>query len=474
MVFSSLLFLFRFLPCVLVIYFIVPGCFKNTWKNLVLFLSSLVFYAWGEPVYIVLMLFSTVVDYINGGFAGYFIKRNRKNTARLFVILSAVINLLLLGVFKYAGFVTGVWNNISGMDIKIKELALPIGISFYTFQTMSYTIDVYRKEAEPERNIINFGAYVSMFPQLIAGPVVRFKDISVMLRERKIQADKLSYGTIRFVAGLGKKVILANQAGEIFKMIISNDPHSLTTLSAWFGLLMFSFQIYFDFSGYSDMAIGLMAIFGFIIPENFNYPYMSKSITEFWRRWHISLGTWFKEYVYIPLGGSRKKMPRTFCNIFIVWFLTGLWHGASFNFIAWGMYFCFFLLLEKTWLLKILGRIPAVFGHIYAILVVYAGWLLFAWEDITWHRAFIKTMAGMASAGFSNRSTMYMLVSNIILLVILIAGSTNIPARAAKWICGRNEICKSILQAAFVAVVFIISVSYLVNGTYNPFLYFRF
>ena len=342
MVFSSLLFLFRFLPCVLIIYFIAPGCFKNTWKNLVLFLASLVFYAWGEPVYVVLMLFSTVVDYINGGLAGYFIKRDRKNAARFFVFLSVIINLSLLGFFKYAGFATDIWNSISGMDIQIKELALPIGISFYTFQTMSYTIDIYRREAEPEKNIINFGAYVALFPQLIAGPVVRFKDISIALKERSITIDGLSYGAVRFVTGLGKKVILANQAGGIFNTVTTYSAGNLTALSAWYGLLMFAFQIYFDFSGYSDMAAGLMAMFGFRIPENFNYPYMSKSITEFWRRWHMSLGTWFKEYVYIPLGGSRKGMVRTFLNIFIVWFLTGLWHGASFNFIAWGMYFCFF------------------------------------------------------------------------------------------------------------------------------------
>jgi Predicted membrane protein involved in D-alanine export len=424
----------------------------------VLFLASLVFYAWGEPVYIVLMLFSTVVDYINGGLAGYFINRNKKNAAKFFVFLSVFINLSLLGVFKYAG--TG--------------LALPIGISFYTFQTMSYTIDIYRGEAKPEKNIINFGAYVAMFPQLIAGPVVRFKDISVLLRERSTSLDKLSYGVTRFTTGLGKKVILANQAGEIFKTVTASQAGNLTTLSAWFGILMFSFQIYFDFSGYSDMAIGLMAIFGFRIPENFNYPYMSKSITEFWRRWHISLGTWFKEYVYIPLGGSRRGMARTFLNIFIVWFLTGLWHGASLNFIAWGMYFCFFLLIEKLGFLKILGRIPAVLSHIYAMIVVYGGWLLFAWEDITQHRVFLKAMAGMAEAGLSSNAAMYLFVSNVVLLIVLIIGSTDIPARAGAWICNKNEICKGLLQAVFVAVVFIISVSYLVNGTYNPFLYFRF
>ena len=303
MVFSSLLFLFRFLPCVMILYFITPSCMKNTWKNLVLFFASLVFYAWGEPVYIVLMLFSTVVDYINGGLAGFFINRDRKKAAGIFVFLSVLINLSLLCVFKYTGFITGVWNDVTGMDIKVKELALPIGISFYTFQTMSYTIDVYRKDARAEKNIINFGAYVAMFPQLIAGPIVRFKDISVLLRERKSTIEKLSYGTLRFVAGLGKKVILANQAGEIFKTVTAYSEKELTTVSAWFGILMFALQIYFDFSGYSDMAIGLMSVFGFTIPENFNYPYLAKSITEFWRRWHISLGTWFKEYVYIPLGG---------------------------------------------------------------------------------------------------------------------------------------------------------------------------
>ena len=284
------------------------------------------------------------------------------------------------------------------MGIKAKELALPIGISFYTFQTMSYTIDVYRGDAKPEKNIINFGAYVAMFPQLIAGPIVRFKDISLMLRERTITAEKLSYGSLRFITGLGKKVILANQAGELFKTVTAYSAGNLTTAAAWFGILMFSLQIYFDFSGYSDMAIGLMAIFGFEIPENFNYPYLSKSITEFWRRWHISLGTWFKEYVYIPLGGSRKGKLRTFLNIFAVWFLTGLWHGASWNFIAWGMYFCFFLLIEKLGLLKLLHKLPAFLCHIYALIIIYGGWLLFAWEDITHHKIFVKAMAGITEA----------------------------------------------------------------------------
>lgn len=474
MVFSSLLFLFRFLPCVLILYFITPSCMKNTWKNLVLFLSSLVFYAWGEPVYIVLMLFSTVVDYINGGMAGYCINRDRKGAAKFFVFLSIVINLSLLFVFKYTGFLTGIWNDITGMDIKTKELALPIGISFYTFQTMSYTIDVYRGDARVEKNIINFGAYVAMFPQLIAGPIVRFKDISVLLRERKGTIEKLSYGTLRFVTGLGKKVILANQAGEIFKTVTAYSGENLTTVSAWFGLLMFALQVYFDFSGYSDMAIGLMSVFGFQIPENFNYPYLSKSITEFWRRWHISLGTWFKEYVYIPLGGSKKGMARTFFNIFIVWFLTGLWHGASWNFIAWGMYFCLFLVVEKLGLLKILDRLPAFLSHIYALAVIYFSWLLFAWEDIAYHRSFLKAMAGITDAGFVNTNTKYLIASNAILFVFLVIGSTNIPAKAGTWICNKNEILSDLLKTVFICIVFFVSVAYLVNGTYNPFLYFRF
>lgn len=474
MVFSSLLFLFRFLPCVIILYFITPSCMKNTWKNLVLFLASLVFYAWGEPIYIVLMLFSTVVDYINGGLAGYFVNKDNKKAAKFFVFLSVVINLSLLGVFKYTGFITDIWSQITGMHISVKELALPIGISFYTFQTMSYTIDVYRGDAKPEKNIINFGAYVTLFPQLIAGPIVRFKDISVMLKERSITASKLSYGAVRFIIGLGKKVILANQAGEIFNTVTAYTGENLTTISAWFGILMFALQIYFDFSGYSDMAIGLMSIFGFEIPENFNYPYMSKSITEFWRRWHISLGTWFKEYVYIPLGGSRKSMSKTFFNIFIVWFLTGLWHGASWNFIAWGMYFCFFLILEKLILLKMLDKLPSFFSHIYALIIIYCGWLLFAWEDIPYHRIFVGAMAGKTDAGFINTNTMYMIASNAILLVLLIVGSTNLPAKAGTWICSKNEIAANILKTIFIVGVFLLSIAYLVNGTYNPFLYFRF
>ena len=457
MVFSSIMFLTRFLPLVLIVYFLVPGCMKNTWRNLVLFMFSLAFYAWGEPVYIWLMIFSTVVDYVNGGLAGYFVARDKRNTAKVFVGLSVVINLTLLAVFKYAG-----------------KFVLPIGISFYTFQSMSYTIDVYRGKAKAEKNPINFGAYISLFPQLIAGPIVRFSDIATQLRERTINLESIRYGMLRFVCGLGKKVLLANQAGEIFQTIENYKVSQMTTVSAWLGILAFMFQIYFDFSGYSDMAIGLMAVFGFEIPENFKYPYEAKSITEFWRRWHISLGNWFKEYVYIPLGGSRKGNARTFLNIFIVWFLTGLWHGTTINFTLWGLYFCFFLIMEKTWLLKLLDKIPRVFSHIYALVVVYFGWLLFAWEDIHGHRVYMKAMLGMAGAGVVNKESLYLLVSNALLMVIMAIGCTSLPKYLAKKVTKKDGIGASLCMSVYVAVILLLSIAYLVNGTYNPFLYFRF
>ena len=457
MVFSSIMFLTRFLPLVLIVYFLVPGCMKNTWRNLVLFVFSLAFYAWGEPVYIWLMIFSTAVDYVNGGLAGYFVARDKRNTAKVFVGLSVVINLTLLAVFKYVG-----------------KFVLPIGISFYTFQSMSYTIDVYRGKAKAEKNPINFGAYISLFPQLIAGPIVRFSDIATQLRERTINLERIRYGVLRFVCGLGKKVLLANQAGEVFQTIANYKVSQMTTVSAWLGILAFMFQIYFDFSGYSDMAIGLMAVFGFEIPENFKHPYEAKSITEFWRRWHISLGNWFKEYVYIPLGGSRKGNARTFLNIFIVWFLTGLWHGATINFTLWGLYFCFFLIMEKTWLLKLLDKIPRVFSHIYALVVIYFGWLLFAWEDIHGHRVYMKAMLGMAGAEVVNKESLYLLVSNALLMVIMTIGCTSLPKYLAEKVTKRDGIGTSLCMSVYVAIILLLSIAYLVNGTYNPFLYFRF
>lgn len=476
MVFSSLLFLFRFLPCVLVIYLIAPGCFKNTWKNLVLFLASLVFYAWGEPVYIVLMLFSTVVDYINGGLAGYFINRNKKNAAKFFVFLSAVINLSLLGVFKYAGFATGIWNGISGMDIKVKELALPIGISFYTFQTMSYTIDIYRGEAEPEKNIINFGAYVALFPQLIAGPVVRYGEIEKEIYSRKLSSENTALGFQKFITGLGKKVIFANQAGALWEEISTVTASGNSVLLAWLGAIAYTFQIYFDFSGYSDMAAGIGQMLGFHFPANFNYPYQSKSITEFWRRWHISLSTWFKEYVYIPLGGSRKGFLRQTLNLFIVWTLTGLWHGAAWNFVIWGIYFFILLFIEKCFLLKLLDKIPKILCHLYAMFFIICGWVIFACEDLNSLGSYLKTMAG-TGVPLINNYAMYKLYTNILLLLIMAVCSTKLPVYVLGKLAGRlklNEIAGFWIKAVFTFIILITSMALLISGSYNPFLYFRF
>ena len=336
MVFSELSFLFMFLPAVLLVYYICPAKIKN----LVLVLASLVFYAWGEPKYVLVMLGSIVVNYINGILMGYFINKNKEKSQKAVLIVSVVENLGILGLFKYAGPHVG--------------LALPIGISFYTFQIMSYIIDVYRRKVNYQKNLINFAAYVTMFPQLIAGPIVRYKTVDAQLTKRDHTVDKFAEGVRRFVIGLGKKVLLANVAGSMWEYILANDGRS--AVMAWLGAIGFAFQIYFDFSGYSDMAIGLGKMFGFDYEENFNYPYIGKSITEFWRRWHISLGTWFKEYVYVPLGGNKKGNVRQIINIFIVWALTGIWHGASLNFMFWGMYFGVLLILEKLVLKKILKK----------------------------------------------------------------------------------------------------------------------
>lgn len=360
MVFSSLLFLFRFLPAVLLVYYIVP----QRLQNLVLLIFSLGFYAWGEPVYIILMLVSILVSYTGGLFVDWFQKMRRRKAAKVVLIVSSVINLSLLAFFKYADFVVETVNSLTGVGIAMLHLALPIGISFYTFQTISYIMDVYRGEATVQKNLISFGAYVTMFPQLIAGPIVQYKIIDTQLRipykimrsssdvacsvgVRKEKIEQFADGIQRFMIGLGKKVLLANNIGALWDTVQSMNYAQIPVLTAWIGLAAYTFQIYFDFSAYSDMAIGLGRMFGFRFLENFNYPYISKSITEFWRRWHISLGTWFREYVYIPLGGNRMGRGRYIRNIFIVWLLTGIWHGASWNFLIWGVYYGVLLLAEK-------------------------------------------------------------------------------------------------------------------------------
>ncbi len=444
MVFSSLLFLFRFLPLTLALYFLSPRGARNT----VLFLVSLVFYAWGEPVYIVLMLFSTLVDYIHGRLVCYYKGKGETGRAKAAVASSMVINLALLSVFKYTGL-----------------FPLPIGISFYTFQTMSYTIDIYRGDAKVQKNIISFGAYVSMFPQLIAGPIVQYKHVARELDERRENPADFAEGIRLFLSGLGKKVLYANNIGLLWENISSRPAHEITFVMAWLGIISYAFQIYFDFSGYSDMAKGLGKMFGFQFPDNFHYPYCSKSITEFWRRWHISLGTWFKEYVYIPLGGNRRGLAVQIRNILIVWLLTGIWHGAGWNFLFWGFYYGCLLILEKCCLLKRLSRLPAAVGHVYTMTAVLIGWVLFAFEQ--WERglSYLKAMFFMNGAEICSRETIYLLLQNGVLLFLLTLASVG----AFK---GFQEKFRN--SSLWYLMILLLSVAYLVDSSYNPFLYFRF
>lgn len=476
MVFSSLLFLFRFLPIVLILYFLAPKKFRN----LILFLSSLVFYAWGEPIYVSIMIFSTIVDYTHGRLVNRYIEQGRKDKAKWAVVSSMVINLGLLGFFKYSDFVITNINGIFQTQIPLLKLALPIGISFYTFQTMSYTVDVYRGQAKVQKNLISFGAYVALFPQLIAGPIVQYKTIAEQLDHRKESTSQFAEGAVRFLTGVGKKVLLANNIGLLWDQISAMNIAELPVLTAWIGAIAFAFQIYFDFSGYSDMAIGLGRMFGFQFLENFNYPYMSKSITEFWRRWHISLGSWFREYVYIPLGGNRCGVPKQIRNIAIVWLLTGLWHGASWNFVLWGVYFGVLLTIEKMFLLKHMERWPNVLRHGYTMIIVLVSWVIFAFDRMSNITDYLKVMFG-GSGAIMNQQTMYILSNYGLVLVLLIFSATNYPKRIACWLKERfyarsqaGVACYSIVEVTFLVAVFILSVAYLVDSSYNPFLYFRF
>ena len=473
MIFSSLLFLFRFLPAVLVLYYLAP----RPLRNLVLLLCSLVFYAWGEPVYIILMIVSILVSYTGGILVDRFKSQGKERAAKAALIGSSVISLSLLGFFKYADFVIGTVNSLTGAGIDLLKIALPIGISFYTFQTMSYTIDVYRGEAHVQKNLISFGAYVTMFPQLIAGPIVQYKTIDQQLRTRKETAGQFAYGIHRFMIGLGKKVLLANNAGALWDTISGMEHAQIPVAMSWMGLAAYTFQLYFDFSAYSDMAIGLGHMFGFRFLENFNYPYVSKSITEFWRRWHISLSTWFRDYVYIPLGGNRVVIWKHIRNILVVWMLTGIWHGASWNFVLWGIYYGVLLLIEKFVLGKYLKKLPGVFQHIYCMFFVMLGWNLFVFDDMSAGISFAKALFGLYGSGFANRETLYLLYNNAVLLILLILGSTQLPARTGNWICAKlkgNETVLTIVKNIFYVGIFLLSVAWLVDASYNPFLYFRF
>ena len=472
MVFSSLLFLFRFLPLVLVLYYAVP----RRLRNLVLLLVSLVFYAWGEPVYVILMIVSILISWTGGLLVDHFLCLGRGTAAKVSLAVSVAAGLSLLGFFKYADFVLRTINDLTHSEIPLLELALPIGISFYTFQTISYIIDVYRGSANVQRNIISYGAYVTMFPQLIAGPIVQYKTIDRQLRRRKESSDEFAYGVMRFMTGLGKKVLLANNAGLLWDSIRVLDPGSLPVLTAWIGIAAYTFQIYFDFSGYSDMAIGLGHMFGFRFLENFDHPYESKSASEFWRRWHISLGTWFREYVYIPLGGSRAGTFGLIRSTMAVWLLTGIWHGADWNFMVWGLYYGVILLLEKLLYGKALGRVPAFLQHVYCMLVVMIGWFIFSYNEIPGGMGYFAAMFG-GGGRFLDHGSIYQLYSNAVLLAALILGSTCLPRRLAGKLLGRlggTDHLALILRGVFVVLVFLMSVAYLVSASYNPFLYFRF
>ena len=460
MVFSSFVFLLVFLPLILLLYYISPGRIKN----LVLLLGSLLFYAWGEPVYVLIMLFSTVFDYTNGRLISYFKVGNRNPWAKAVLIVDICGNLGILGFFKYADFFIGTVNSLTGAGIGLLQIALPIGISFYTFQTMSYTIDVYRGQVPPQRNILDFATYVTLFPQLIAGPIVQYKTVAHELGKRRVGLEDFSEGVYRFSKGLAKKVLLANQIGSLWDTISSMQE--LTVATAWLGAIAYSFQIYFDFSGYSDMAIGLGRMFGFHFLENFDFPYVSKSITEFWRRWHISLGSWFREYVYIPLGGNRKGKLRQVMNLLIVWMLTGLWHGASWNFVLWGLYYGLLLILEKLFLSKILERLSGVLKHIYSLFLILLGWMIFAQTDMSRLGVYLKAMFGVG-VELVNSDFWYFLSCNGVLLVILVLCSMNVWKRIPQKMLG---VCKPVLMVLFMALSF----AFLVGDSYNPFLYFRF
>ena len=462
MIFSSLTFLLLFFPITLLAYFIVP----IQAKNIVLLFFSLIFYSWGEPVYILLMLYSILLNYVCG-----LLMDKHPDMKKQILIFAVFINLFLLGFFKYAGFITGSLNNILGnigISIPHREIALPIGISFYTFQALSYIIDLYRGKFPVQKNILNFALYITMFPQLIAGPIVRYESIEKELNQRVISLNKIGYGSLIFIEGLAMKVLLANQIGLVADELRAMAD-SLSLTSAWLSTLAYFFQIYFDFAGYSTMAIGLGHMLGFTFCKNFDYPYMSTSVTEFWRRWHMSLGTWFREYVYIPLGGNRVSATKHIRNILIVWLLTGLWHGAAWNFVLWGLYYGLLLLLEKYVILKV--NLPKPIGWFYTTVLVLIGWVLFSSENLTQCGQILTAMFGFGNVLFDVTSLYYLTTSGFMLIACAIC-STPLLKRLKEQLL-RFSIGKVLLGGIYIALL-ALSILFLVVQNYNPFLYFRF
>jgi alginate O-acetyltransferase complex protein AlgI len=471
MVFSSLIFLCVFLPLSLGFYYLIKN---RTYKNWVLIITSLLFYAWGEPVWVLMLLFSTFFNY----FAGLVIGNNQGNwKAKAAIIISVIENIIVLGFFKYSGFIADNLNNLLGTSIKIIQLGLPVGISFYTFKLITYVVDVYRGEAEPQRSPFKLLMYVSLFHQIMSGPIEKYSDFSYYIDNREETPELFNEGAARFIAGLGKKAVFANTAGKIVDVFMGSDYSGLSVSGAWLGIIMFTLQLYFDFSGYSDMAIGLGMMFGFKFKENFDYPYISRSATEFWRKWHISLGNFFKEYVYIPLGGNRKHHIR---NLFITWLLTGLWHGSNWNFVVWGIYYFILLVIEKKFLLKVFEKIPAIFSRIYLWLVTVVGWVFFYHTDIIQAFNFLGIMFGLKDSGKPDPMAGIYFWNNAVFLLAALIGSTPMAKNIMSKIKQTGLKQKSLRAVANICLtliytgILVISVIFLVGQSYSPFLYFKF
>lgn len=464
MVFSSLVFMFAYLPITLLAYYLVP----RQGRNIFLFIVNLIFYGWGEPKLVLLMVFNIFLNYTGGWLVDKYRADAKKK--KLFLILTCVLDIGILAVFKYTGMITETLNMLPFLNIPELQISLPIGISFYTFQTMSYVIDVYRDDAPVSKNFINFGTYVALFPQLIAGPIVRYRDIAEQLVNRRETLEMFTKGVKLFMVGLAKKVIIANTMGTLTTNIFATTDEN-GVVGTWVGMIAYTFQIYFDFSGYSDMACGLGNMMGFEFLKNFNYPYIAKSITDFWRRWHISLSTWFKEYVYIPLGGNRKGVKRQILNLLIVWGLTGLWHGAAYNFVLWGLYYGLLLILEKFVLKKFLDRLPSFVQHIYTLFIIIIGWGLFYFTDVGQLGEFMVDLFNFGN-GICGDQAFNLIMSNLPMLIIAAVAST--PLATMLYTRFEHRRFMWIPETLYCMGVLVVSTASLVNQSYNPFLYFRF